>query len=96
MQRPEIPRAISQEPSRKAFVTGMLSAISYELIWNALQFKHKAYGDEREARILLTGDSLRLRATPLHRTRVRRNELVSYVELPFSPSIRTAGSNASS
>lgn len=91
MKRPDIKRAVSQEHSPREFIVGMQNAITYELIWNALQFKHPAYSDEREVRILLTGDPANLRTCAMHKTRVRRNELVSYVEFPFSPSILTAG-----
>jgi hypothetical protein len=82
-------RAVSRQPSPKEFVVGMQTIVTHELIWNALQFKHPAYDDEREARLLLTGDPTLIRSSQIHKARVRKSELVSYVELPFAPSIRS-------
>ena len=91
IRRPEVERALVQEPLRREILVGMHTLISYELLWNTMQFKHHAYVDEREARVLLTGDARPVRSHAIHRTRVRRSEVVSYVELPFSPSIRSSG-----
>ena len=84
-------RAVSEAPSPREFVVGMQERITSELLWNAIQFKHPGYGDEREARVLVTGDLVELQSSPLHRTRPRGSELVSFIELPFSPSIRGSG-----
>jgi hypothetical protein len=91
IKRPEVVAALAHEPSRRELVVGMQALISYELLWNTLQFKHRAYGEEHEARVLLTGDAIPVRASAMHKTRVRGDEIVSYIELPFSPSIRSSG-----
>jgi len=77
--------------AQKEFVVGMQQRITSELLWNAIQFKHAAYRDEQEARVLVTGELVELQSSKMHRTRPRGSELVSYIELPFSPSIRDAG-----
>jgi len=77
--------------AQKEFVVGMQERITSELLWNAVQFKHPAYQDEREARVLVTGELDALQSSKMHRTRPRGSELVSYIELPFSPSVLDAG-----
>lgn len=68
---------------------GPQTLISYELLWNASQLKQNAYAEQREARVLFTGDAAAVRSSDIHKTRVRGNESVSYVDLPFAPSLRS-------
>jgi hypothetical protein len=91
IRRPDVSKALSQATLRKELVVGMHALISYELLWNTLQFKHHAYSEECEARVLLTGDAPNVSSSTIHKTRVRKNELVSYIQLPFAPSIRSSG-----
>jgi Protein of unknown function (DUF2971) len=88
LRNAEVFRTVSQAASSRQFVVGMQQRITSELLWNAIQFKHTAYRDELEARVLITGDLAELQSSSLHRTRPRGSELVSYFELPFTPSIR--------
>ena len=70
---------------------GLQTLISYELLWTALQFQHNAYAEQRESRVLLAGEAAAVRSSDTHKTRAKDDESVSYVDIPFAPSLRSTG-----
>ena len=89
LKRPEVRTAMADEEARRQLIVGMHAATARALLWNAMQFKHGVYREESEARVLIMAEAQTAHSSVSHKIRVRGSELVSYIDLPCAPPLRT-------